>query len=196
MKTMVIFNHPYEGSYCAAIRESVLAGLKRADVEVDLLHLDQDGFNPVMSTRELAGFSKGIAYDPKVKDYQRRLREADRLVFVFPIWWELMPALTKGFMDKVLLKGFAYEEVGPPPRFVSRLPQIRSVTLITTMSIPNVIYRVIFGNAIKKAFFTGGFKKIGIKKTHWISLPSVKSVPQEKREKWLWEIEERFAKQA
>uniref|UniRef100_A0AAU2JXB5 NAD(P)H-dependent oxidoreductase n=1 Tax=Streptomyces sp. NBC_00049 TaxID=2903617 RepID=A0AAU2JXB5_9ACTN len=193
MKTMVIFNHPYEGSYCAAVREAVVAGLKRAQADVDVLHLDQEGFNPVMTTEELAGFSQGVAYDPKVLDYQARIADSDHLVFIFPIWWELMPALTKGFMDKVLLKGFAYEEVGPPPRFVSRLPKVKSVTLITTMTIPQAIYRFYFGNAIKKAFFTGGFKKIGIKKTKWISLPSVKSVSQEKREKWLSDIENQFA---
>ncbi|MGW0854685.1 NAD(P)H-dependent oxidoreductase [Streptomyces sp. NPDC002690] len=119
---MVIFNHPYEGSYCAAVREAVVAGLARAGAEADGLHLDRDGFDPVMSTEDLAGFSRGTATDPKVLDHQARITAADHLVFVFPIRWELMLALTKGFMDKVLLKGFAYEEVGPPTRFVSGLP--------------------------------------------------------------------------
>ena len=101
MKTMVIFNHPYEGSYCAAVRQAVISGLKTAGAEIDVLHLDQDGFDPVMSTEELAGFNQGIASDPKVLDYQARIADADHMVFIFPIWWELMPALTKGFMDKV-----------------------------------------------------------------------------------------------
>ena len=193
MRTMVVFNHPYEGSYCAAVRDAVVSGLKRGGTTVDVLNLDLDGFDPVMSTEELAGFAKGIATDPKVLDYQARISAADHLVFIFPIWWELMPALTKGFMDKVLLKGFAYEEAGNPPRFVNQLTNIRTVTLITTMTIPNFIYKYWFGNAVKKAFFTGGFRKIGIKKTEWISLDSVKSVPQEKRIKWLADLESRFA---
>ncbi|MGW0854686.1 hypothetical protein [Streptomyces sp. NPDC002690] len=61
------------------------------------------------------------------------------------------------------------------------------------MTVPQAIYRFYFGNAVKKAFRTGGFRKIGIKRTKWISLPSVKSVSREKREKWPADIENRFA---
>ena len=49
MKVAIVFNHPYEGSYCSAMLQAVTRGLVRADHQVDLIHLDRDGFNPVMS---------------------------------------------------------------------------------------------------------------------------------------------------
>ncbi|WP_328722790.1 winged helix DNA-binding domain-containing protein [Streptomyces sp. NBC_00247] len=61
------------------------------------------------------------------------------------------------------------------------------------MTVPQAICRFDFGNAVKKAFLTGGFKKIGIKRIQWSSLPSVRSVSREKREKWPADIESPFA---
>ena len=46
---------------------------------------------------------------PKIIEYSNRLKKADHLIFIFPIWWELMPALTKGFIDRALFPGIAYD---------------------------------------------------------------------------------------
>ena len=194
MKVLVVLSHPYHGSYCYAITKSVLAGLERGNHEADFLHLEEDGFNPVMTAADLQGYSSGTAVDPKVLEYQRRIQEADYLVFVFPIWWELMPAVLKGYFDKVYLKHFAYKE-GKNGRFVTPLTNIRGVTMITTMTVPGFIYRMWFGNAIHRAMIRGTFHKIGMnKKTlRWINFDSVKSVSHEKRTQWLSEIEETFA---
>ena len=52
MKAAIIFNHPYEGSYCSAILQSVTTGLNKAGHTVDLFHLDNDEFDPVMRANE------------------------------------------------------------------------------------------------------------------------------------------------
>lgn len=194
MKTLIIFNHPNLTSYCGAIKQSVISGLKETGHAVDVIDLDRDRFNPVMSTEDLVNWRKGIATDPQILTYQERIKSADHLVFIFPIWWELMPALTKGFIDKVFLKNFAYTEPKPRRPFVNQLKNIQSVTLITTMTVPRFIYTLWFSNAIQRAFIRGTFKKIGIKKTKWISIASLKSVDDTKRQKWLTEIHDYFAK--
>jgi putative NADPH-quinone reductase len=192
MKTVIVFNHPYNGSYCNAILGSVTMGLQKANHEVDLIHLDKDGFNPVMTTHDLKGFVDRKPVDPKVIDYKERIDKADHLIFIFPIWWELMPAMTKGFVDKVIFPGVAYD-YKPNGFMVKKWEKIKSVTLITTMNSPRLIYRLIFGNAIKRALFTGIFWKMGYKNRKWISLNMVKFVSTEKRTKWLLKIEQRFA---
>src|SRR5882724_5084934 len=101
MHTVIVFNHPYDGSYCNAVLRSVTAGLHKAGNNVDLIHLDKEKFNPVMTSEDLYGFTQGTPVDPKVLEYRERIGRADHLVFIFPIWWELMPAMTKGFIDKV-----------------------------------------------------------------------------------------------
>lgn len=191
MKVVIVFNHPYEGSYCNAILNSVTKGLQKANHEVDLIHLDKEGFNPVMTSQDLKAFVERKPIDPKVIEYKERLEQADHLVFIFPIWWELMPAMTKGFIDKVIFPGVAYEyksDYKMSPLF----KKIKSVTVITTMNTPKVLYRFIFGNAIRKAIITGTFWKTGYKNRKWISFNMVKMVSDEKRKLWLDKVEKRF----
>ncbi len=194
MKITIVFNHPYEGSYCNAILRAVTAGITRAGHEVDLIHLDNDGFNPVMSARDLKGFKDGIPSDSQVINYRDRINEADHLIMLFPIWWELMPAMTKGFIDKVIFPGVAYDydHTGRYPKMIKRWHKLKSVTVITTMNTPSLIYRLVFGNAIKKAIFSGTFWKLGYKNRKWISFNMVKFVTDEKRKKWLTQLEKRF----
>lgn len=109
MHAAIIFNHPYEGSYCNAVLKAVIKGLARAQCTTDLIHLDKEGFNPVMTADDLRAFKQRQPVDSQVIGYKKRLDQADHLIFIFPIWWELMPALTKGFIDKVIFPGVAYE---------------------------------------------------------------------------------------
>lgn len=197
MRTAIVFNHPYEGSFCSAILQSVLRGLHCAGHETDVLHLDNERFDPVMSAADLKGFTLGQPVDSKVLEYRQRLGAADHLVLIFPIWWELMPAMTKGFIDKVIFPGVAYDydNSGRFPRMVKRFDRLKSITLITTMNTPSPVYRLVFGNAVKRALFAGTFWKMGYKNRKWINLSMVKFVAAEKRARWLTELEQRFSKE-
>ncbi len=196
MKTLIVFNHPYEGSYCNAILNSVTRGLQQANHEIDVIHLDKEGFNPVMTADDLKAFRDKKPIDPKVIEYKRRLEQSDHVIFIFPIWWELMPALTKGFIDKVIFPGVAYDYAnGSNTRMKPLLTSIKGVSVITTMNTPRVLYRVIFGNTIQKALMRGTFWKMGYKNLKWISLNMVKQVSVDKRKLWLEKIEKNFTKQ-
>lgn len=195
MNVAIIFNHPYSGSFCNAILQAVLNGLKRANHQYDLIHLDEEEFNPVMSASDLKAFRDKQPVDPQVLEYQERLKRADHLIFIFPIWWELMPAMTKGFVDKVIFPGLAYDYANESnTRMKPLLKNIKGVTVITTMNTPGYLYRLIFGNAIKKALLLGTFWKIGYSNRKWISYNRVKMVSKQKREKWLVQLEAKFAK--
>lgn len=194
MRTLIVFNHPYEGSYCNAILNAAMKGLKIANHEVDLMHLDNDGFNPVMSKADLIAFVEHKPIDPQVIDYNERLKKADHLIFIFPIWWDLMPATTKGFVDRVLSPGVVYNHHPRGFGLVPLLKDLKGVTIITTMNKPRILYSLLIGNLIRKAMLRSVFKTMGYKNLNWISFTSVKSVSQEKRVKWLTNIENKFAK--
>lgn len=195
MKTLIVFNHPYEGSYCNAILNSVNKGLQSAGHEVDVINLDKDNFNPVMTAEDLKAFRDKQPIDPKVTEYKGHLEKADHVIFIFPIWWELMPALMKGFIDKVIFPGVAYDYVnGSNTKMKPLLTNIKGITVITTMNTPRILYRLIFGNAVKKSLMTGTFWKLGFKNRKWISLNMVKQSSDEKRKMWLTKIEQKFAK--
>ncbi|HTF30134.1 MAG TPA: NAD(P)H-dependent oxidoreductase [Flavitalea sp.] len=193
MKVVVVFNHPYDGSYCNAILKSVVAGIQKANHEVDVIHLDKDGFNPVMTAEDLRAYRDKNAADPKVLEYKSRIDQADHLIFIFPIWWELMPALTKGFIDKVIFPGVAYDYANERHTRMNPLwIKIKGVTMITTMNSPGILYWGVFGNAIQRAVMRGTFWKMGYKNRKWISFNMVKMVSEDKRKKWLTKLEEKF----
>ncbi len=193
MKVVIVFNHPYEGSFCNAILNSVTIGLEKAKHQVSVIYLDKDNFNPVMTAADLKAFRDQQIHDPKVYEYSEKIKTADHLIFIFPIWWELMPALTKGFIDKVIFPGTAYAYTNKENTRMKPLwTNLKGITMITTMNTPNWLYRWLFGNAIKKAMILGTFWKIGYKNRRWISFNQVKQVTKKQREKWLYSLEQKF----
>ncbi|MFD2037511.1 NAD(P)H-dependent oxidoreductase [Belliella marina] len=194
MRVQIVYSHPYEKSYCNAILEAVTEGLLKGRHEVDLIHLDNDKFNPVMSTEDLKAFVEHKTIDPQVIDYNNRLKQADHLIFIFPIWWDLMPANVKGFIDRALLPGEVYEHHPRGFGLVPLLKKLKGVTVITTMNKPWWLYSFLIGNLIRKAMLNSVFKTMGYKNLKWISFTSVKSVSHEKRLKWLINLENKFSK--
>lgn len=193
MRVLIVFSHPYEGSYGNAILRSVSKGLQKANHETDLIHLDNDGFDPVMSREDLQAFVARKPVDPKVIDYQNRLKRADHLIFIFPVWWDAMPAIIKGFVDRVLSPGVVYDHHPRGFGLVPLLTSLKGVTIITTMNKPHILYALLTGNLIRKAMLRSVFKTMGYKNLRWINFASVKSVSQKKRESWLAGLEARFS---
>lgn len=194
MKVVIVFNHPYEGSYCSAILKSVESGLVKAGHEIDIIHLDKDQFDPVITADDLLAFRNKKAIDPKAINYIQRIKAADHLVFIFPVWWELMPARMKGFIDKIIFPGEFYDYTKSGYGMIPLMRNIKSATVITTMNTPSFIYKFIFGNAIKNSLIKGTLKKTGYKKVEWISFNMVKASSNEKRTRWLEQTEMQFAK--
>ncbi|QGQ99335.1 NAD(P)H dehydrogenase [Paenibacillus psychroresistens] len=205
MNIVIIFDHPYGASasdnvpnhrsYSAALLAAVMRGLTTKGHKIDLIDLYTDGFNPVMSAEDLASWRQKKTNDPLISDYQQRLIAANHIVFLFPIWWESMPALTKGFLDKVFVKGIIYKESKPGRPFISLLPNIKGVTLLTVMSTPDFIYRWIFGNPITKILFRGTFRKMGIRRNlRWYNYTGMEDRSLETRMLYLEKTEQRFAR--
>ena len=199
MKTLIVFNHPHEGSYCTSILHAAEKGLKAGGHPCRIINLDKDGFDPVMRSKDLKAFAMAgkdmddalLEVDPLVMKYKEDLEWAEHLVMIFPIWWMTSPAMTKGFIDKVIFPAIAYTmEDG---RLKSRLP-LERVTIITTMNTPAEAYRDMFNNALEGSLINGTFKKIGIEDVRWISLNEVRQASDELRKSWLTHIEETFAR--
>ena len=201
MRTLIVYNHPREGSFCSAIREAVENGLKTGNHEYKVVDLDRDGFDPVMREKDLKAFvtagrigEDGLEeVDPLVLRYMKMMRWAEQIVMIFPIWWMTTPAMTKGFIDKVIFPGIVYKMEGG--KLVSKLSSLKQVTIITTMNTPSEVYHDIFGNSLEGSLIKGTFNQIGIHDIRWISLNMVKQAGDEKRWVWLDEIETEFARQ-
>ena len=184
-KTVIVTSHPYDGSFCHALMSAVSEGVQATGGVVDLIDLEADGFDPVMHSKDLIGFLKHQAQGKQALDYIRRIKEADHLVLVFPIWWELMPAMMKGFIDKVVFPGETFDYDKSMSGMRSLLDHLQSTTIITMMNTPRSVYRWVFGDALQRALVRGTFKKMGLKQVRWFSCNMVKKSTDAQRAKRL-----------
>lgn len=200
MKTLIVYYHPYDGSYCNAILKAVQEGLKKGNHPHKTIDLLRDAFDPVMHAKDLKAFveyghSGDITQsdvDPLVLHYKKKLEWAERIVMIFPIWWMSVPAMMKGFIDKVIFPGIAYNMEGS--QLVTRLHSLRQVVIISTMNTPADIYRDKFNNSLEGSLIKGTFNQIGIHNVQWISINLVKQSGPEMRKLWLEEIVGRFGR--
>ncbi|HOC81162.1 MAG TPA: NAD(P)H-dependent oxidoreductase [Bacilli bacterium] len=192
MKTTILLAHPWHGSFNKAIFDTVVNKLTSLNKPYQIIDLNKDGFNPVMTEKELALFSRGQFSDPLVGKYQKMLAETDELVVIFPIWWGDSPAILKGFIDKVMLKGFAYDQ--GESGLIGKLTHIKKGYVITTSETPTFIYKEHLGNPIDNIFVKIILESIGIKDNVWINKDMVFSGGQESRVAFLKEIAHQFDK--
>lgn len=191
MRALMVVDHPYSGAFTHALADAARRGLENAGHDVDVIDLHADGFDPVMRAPDLAAWRTGTVVDPQVLDYQDRLLAADHLLLAFPVWWEVMPAMSKGFIDKVLTKGFAYDQPKPGGMMRRRLTGLTGVTAITCMATPSLAYRIVFGNPLMKSLFRGTFRKIGLRNLTWINHANPAGATSERRRLMLQRIENR-----
>ena len=107
-RTLIIYAHPYDGSFNHAVLETATSALDKAGRSYDVVDLYADGFDPRMPAEELALFTEGGTLDPLVSHYQKLIEGASRIVVIAPIWWSELPAIIKGFVDKVMKQNWAY----------------------------------------------------------------------------------------
>jgi NAD(P)H dehydrogenase (quinone) len=205
MQVLLVLDHPYtlasadnvphRRSFTAAVAAAAIRGATSAGHQVDLIDLAADGFSPAMTQQDLAAWRQGDVADPQVRDYQHRLLAADHLVFAFPVWWEAMPAATKGFLDRVLTKDVVFAELsgakGNP--FRNLMPRLQAVTVLSIMTTPDKAYRWWYRDPLTKIMFKGTFGKIGIKDLRWINFDRVTDKTSERRQQMLRDTEARFA---
>lgn len=184
LMTTIVFSHPWHGSFNKAVLDTITAKLTRQGEEFCVIDLNKDGFNPVFTEQELALYNKGAYTDPLVGKYQEILRSTKRLIIMFPVWWGTMPAILKGFFDKVMLVGFAYG-YGEQGNLLPLL-EIPESLVITTSQGPTEYF---------EGYMTGYFQdfflaSVGIGNPVWLNCDRTSLGPVEHRQDFLRRVEE------
>lgn len=129
-RVLVLYAHPCEESFAATLKGRVVSVLQASGWEVDLCDLYAERFDPVMTAQERRNYLDVPANSVPVQAYVDRLRAAQALVFVYPVWNFGFPAILKGFVDRVFLPGVSFRlEKG---RLKPHLTHIRTLAAITT----------------------------------------------------------------
>jgi NAD(P)H dehydrogenase (quinone) len=108
MKHLVIVAHPVIDSFTMALARAYTAQLEQLGHSQRTYDLYRMGFNPVLTAEELSP-TAGHAVNPDILKAQDDIRNADVLTVIYPLWWLSMPAIMKGYVDRVFARGFAYE---------------------------------------------------------------------------------------
>lgn len=182
-KILVIFGQPQRQSYGGALAQAYIAGAREAGAEVKELYLGDLQFNVCASQPH----QQPAGLEPDLALAQQAITWADHLVFVYPIWWGTIPALLKGFIERVFLPGFAVNFRDNSPLW-DKLLKGRSARLIVTLNTPSWVYRWYFGrpghNTMKKTIL----EFCGIKPVRITEIGPVKGSTEAKRQKWLGQV--------
>jgi putative NADPH-quinone reductase/1,4-dihydroxy-2-naphthoate octaprenyltransferase len=176
-KILVVFTHPRKDSLNHALKDSVLKGLHLSGAETREQNLYEEGFNPLLYDNEENSKDKVIVA------MQANISWADGIIFVTPLWWANVPAMLKGYFDRVFTEGFAfkYNQAG----FPEGLLEGKKAIILGTGDTPPVIARVAGTVLGFKSVIKGILKFCGIKKSSFILLGSVLKSTAKKRQKWL-----------
>ena len=137
MRILYLYCHPLPESFHAGIRVEALAGLKAAGHEVDLLDLYAEGFNPVLSEEGRRHYHDEPGNQVGLENVIARLRAADALVIQFPTWCFGLPAMLKGFFDRVFMPGVAFD-LSNPAKVAPMLGNIKKIAGIVTYGRPRL----------------------------------------------------------
>lgn len=109
MKNLIIHTHLNPQSFSKAISNEIESVLKADDQEFKAIDLYAENYNPIMQYPDIAYGFMGEAAPQDTEKLQKEIAWADRLIFVFPLWWGQMPAMLKGFIDRTFTHGFAFK---------------------------------------------------------------------------------------
>ena len=135
-RILIVLGHPSPHSLCAALARSYADAARWSGAEVRLLELGKMAFDPILHH----GYTHAQPLEPDLQSAQADISWAQHLVWVYPVWWGGLPALLKGFLDRVFLPGFAFKYRANSALW-DRLLTGRSAELLVTMDSPPWYYR-------------------------------------------------------
>lgn len=173
-KILILQGHPRKDSLVNALTQAYYQGAKENGFDVELIHLIDLNFDLILRTNDQA-------LEPDLIEIQQKIKETDHLVLAFPTWWSTMPALVKGFIDRVFLTGFAFYYKGNIPQ---GLLKGKSARFVMTMDTPAFLYRLLGGPGFT-IMNRGILKFSGFKPVKRSAFYTVRASSLEKRTKWI-----------
>lgn len=156
MKTLIITAHPSEFGFTHKIADQYKKGIEERGSEAEIINLYQKD-----NQQDFLAFERGnqIVADFSTERMQSKIKAADELVFVFPMWWADAPAVMKNYFDKNFISGFAYHAVNGK---VTGLLNGKTASIFATCDAPGIYYTLLL-NPTRKIWQYGRLRFCGIK---------------------------------
>jgi len=183
-KIMIVVGHPHVDSYCEALAGAYRRGAEAGGHEVRLFALAEMTFDPIL--RE--GYRREQPLEPDLAAAREAFVACDHAVLVFPLWCGDMPAILKGFIERVLQPDLlAIQAAGGQASW--KLFKGKSARIVMTMGMPGWFYRWYYGAHALKLLKRNILHFIGIKPVHATIYGMIEAVGDDKRRQWLREVE-------
>jgi NAD(P)H dehydrogenase (quinone) len=190
MKHLIIYSHFNKDSFSSAIKNIIVEQLEKSGHEVIIQDLYELNFNPVLSLQDKQTMIAGDIPED-IKREQEVLSSADYVHFVFPIWWTGLPAMVKGYIDRVFTYGYAYEM--KDGNLVGLLN--KKLTIVNTHGFPSDYYTQIgMYDAFKNTIINGIFNFSGFELVKHHLFGSVPYIDDNARKEILSQVEEFYSK--
>ncbi|PEZ06550.1 NAD(P)H dehydrogenase [Bacillus sp. AFS018417] len=185
MKHLIVYAHPNPQSFNHAILETFQGQLQEKGHEVRVRDLYAINFNPVLAADDFISFSQGNT-PADIKAEQEHITWADVITFIYPVWWAGLPAILKGYVERVFSQGFAFTY---GPNGVDKFLTGKKGVLLSTMGNSKENYDASgMFEAMKKTTDAGIFDFTGIETVEHAFYTSVPSVDNEVRTQYLEEV--------
>jgi len=153
MRCLLIYCHPVPESFCAALRDAAAQTLRERGWELKLVDLYAEGFDPILSADERRNMDRAPT-DPALAPHIENLRWAQAVLFVYPTWWYGLPAMLKGWLDRVWATEIVFRLPGDGGRLVSLITHVRKIGVITTCGAP-FLWSWLIGQPGRKTILRG-----------------------------------------
>jgi NAD(P)H dehydrogenase (quinone) len=193
MKVSVILGHPSTRSFNSAIARTVVKTLRQTEHKVIFHDLYREKFDPVLPNGEKA---KDARLPRQIKEHCEQLVHADGLVIVHPNWWGEPPAILKGWVDRVLRVGYAYDfPAGPKGKagLPIELLKTRIAVILNTSDTPALRENMVLGDPLQ-ILWKNTLSFCGIKKYHRHMYRVVVTSSPARRASWLRDVRKRIKK--
>lgn len=182
-KILIINGHPNKDSFNFGIAQAYKTGAESSEAEVKEIVVAELNFNPNLKY----GYQKRTELEPDLVESWEKIKWADHLVWIHPVWWGGLPAILKGFIDRLFLPtfAFAYRENSI---FWDKLLKGKTAHIIATLDQPSWYYKLIYGEPSTKQLKKATLEFCGVKPVKVTYIGIIKTSKQEQREKWLEKI--------
>lgn len=194
MLALVVVAHPSTDSYCHALATRAETGLRAAGHEVVVLDLCAQGVRVAMTAEEREAYHGDTPIiDPVIAEHAALVQRAEAIVFVYPTWWSGLPAILKGWLERVMVPGvgFVFDERTNKVR--PGLGQMRRVVGISTYGSPRSYVRLVNDNG--RRILTRALRlSCGLRvRTTWLGLYAIDTSTLGQRQAFLARVEQKMA---
>ena len=183
-KILIIDGHPNAESFNNALTQAYLKGAKKSQVEIKTIIIRELQFNPNLAF----GYQKIAVLETDLLEAQEKIKWASHLVWIHPVWWGGLPAITKGFIDRVFLPGFGFKHKENSVWW-DKLLIGKTAHIITTLDTPRIYYWFAFGSPSVNQLKKSTLEFCGIKPVKVTYVGPIRNSSSNFREKMLQKIE-------